>query len=328
VLEALHHVTGLPIVADYYTRLYPLDQVTVQNQTLFDALNRLADALRLRWNRDGGPPEETPSASRRAGSAGTRSWLQFRSVSYYHDRLKEVPNRLLCRWAAARRQRGSLTLDDLVEIAQLPDPQLDAASMAEGARELFGLQEWELARYRGLRPHLRYLAMLTPEQRRMAMSSSGLLFTRMSLPQQQRYIALALQYDSTPLQSLDELAGATLRVDYTQPGAFQWGDPDQVHPTHWEVALEAGRDGRRVPRPPIVAPTREAALAAARRVDPQLRAAIARERRKDDPRSQLADQVEPAEIYPTKLGLWIIYIPGATNARSMRVWFEDNDLGF
>ena len=46
--------------------------------------------MRLRWNKDG-------------------SWLQFRSTSYYDDRLKEVPNRLLARWAARRRQSGMIT---------------------------------------------------------------------------------------------------------------------------------------------------------------------------------------------------------------------------
>src|SRR2546427_1819732 len=42
----------------------------------------------------------------------------FRS-GYFNDRLKEVPNRLLSRWAAARASHGSLALDDLVAIAQL-----------------------------------------------------------------------------------------------------------------------------------------------------------------------------------------------------------------
>ena len=47
--------------------------------------------MRLRWRRE---------AETRAGGA----WLEFRSASFYDDRLKEVPNRLLDRWATARRQ--------------------------------------------------------------------------------------------------------------------------------------------------------------------------------------------------------------------------------
>src|SRR5207248_6057238 len=38
VLEALHRATGMPIVADFYTRLYAPETVTVQNQPLFAAL--------------------------------------------------------------------------------------------------------------------------------------------------------------------------------------------------------------------------------------------------------------------------------------------------
>ena len=90
VLEALHRATGMPIVSDFYTRLYKPEAVSVRDQPLFDALNHLADAMRLRWHRE------------REGG-----WLQFRSTSYYHDRLKEVPNRLLRRWQAVRRMTSS-----------------------------------------------------------------------------------------------------------------------------------------------------------------------------------------------------------------------------
>ena len=51
----------------------------MRNQPLFEALNQLSDTMRLRWHKDG-------------------PWLQFRSTSFYDDRIKEVPNRLLVRW--------------------------------------------------------------------------------------------------------------------------------------------------------------------------------------------------------------------------------------
>src|SRR5205823_9991992 len=91
VLEALHRATGLPVGADYYSRLFKRESVSVHGQTIFAALNQLGDAMRLRWTKEG-------------------SWLQFRSTSYYDDRLKEVPNRLLDRWAAARARNDFLPL--------------------------------------------------------------------------------------------------------------------------------------------------------------------------------------------------------------------------
>src|SRR5207247_2267430 len=84
------------------------------------------------------------------------NWVRFRTIAFYNDRLKEVPNRLLERWAASRKQHGALTLDDLIEIAQLSDAQLDSRETGEGAWLCSGLEEWFLAshplRYR-LRHH-------------------------------------------------------------------------------------------------------------------------------------------------------------------------------
>jgi hypothetical protein len=230
VLEALHRATGRPVVADFYTRLYPLDEITAQKMPLFDALNRLADRMHLRWQKED-------------------DWLQFRSASYFHDRLKEVPNRLLTRWAASRRQHGALTLDDLTQIAQLTDAQLDAASMAEGAERCYGLAEWELPRVTWLREQLRYLAGFTPAQRQEMQSPAGLSFRKMTLPQQQQFVAL-----SWFSRSLEELAGWTLRVQYILPGGFEWFQPG------WRHNLP----------PRVRETTRMAALQAARRIDPDL----------------------------------------------------------
>jgi RNA polymerase sigma-70 factor (ECF subfamily) len=210
VLEALHHATGMPIVADYYTRLYPPGAVTVNGVPLFEGLNQLSDTMRLRWSRDG-------------------ARLQFRSASFYDDRLKEVPNRLLAGWTASRRHHGALTLDDLIEIAQLSNARLGAAEMAEGARESLGLAEWDRARSATARPHLRFLARLTPAQRREAERAAGLSFSRLSLAQQQ-YLALGPAQavhqgadGADRFAGLEELATATFRVDYTLPGRVNQG---------------------------------------------------------------------------------------------------------
>jgi Putative zinc-finger len=305
VLEAFHRATGLPIVADFYTRLYKPAEVTLKNQPLLTALNSLADAMRLRWSKDG-------------------SWLRFRSASYYHDRLKEVPNRLLTRWAAARRQRGALTIDDLCEIAQLPDAQLDAGSMREGARDCYGLQEWRLGSHWLLRRHLRFLAGFSPAQRQEAMSTAGLPFTKMSLAQQQQFMTLPLDRGEMPLwESLEGLGDATLRVDYTQPGWYEWRPPGMaawVPRPPFAVPVGRGPPIKRLMMPHIRERTREAALQAARRLDPQIRQALLQYTQLISPQIDEA-QMAPldAQITPTRLGLAFAYIAGTSSDRNALV---------
>jgi hypothetical protein len=308
VLEALHRATSLPIVADFYTRLYKPEPVSLKNQPLSQTLNQLAEAMRLRWNKEEG-------------------WLQFRSATYYHDRLKEVPNRLLTRWAAARRQQGILTLDQVIEIAQLTDQQLDGAEMAEGAMECWGLKEWRLVRSGLLRPHVRFLASFTPEQRQEMMSAAGLPFTRMSLGQQQQGFLAGALFGGRTLQSLDDLAGATLRVDYSQPGWYQWLKPGDVSPGRWAVSLEPGPKGRRALMPPVRERTPEAALRAARRAFPSVTDAMLAAHYPDRP-DVTAEKLlpQPEQIAPTELDLVIVYIPGTTNAHPVRWWRVNQQL--
>src|SRR5205807_9761758 len=76
VLEELHRATGIPIIADFYTRLHPIDSVSLKNIPLLEALNQVADAMGLRWRQEGAAAAECT----RCGE--TRAWLQFRSVSF------------------------------------------------------------------------------------------------------------------------------------------------------------------------------------------------------------------------------------------------------
>jgi hypothetical protein len=261
VLEAFHRATGLPVVSDYYTRLYQPAAVSTRNQTAYQALNQLCDTMRLRWKKEG-------------------DWLQFRSTSFFHDRLKEVPNRLLSRWSASRKEHGALTLEDLLEISGLSDPQLDAGSMAEGARELYGLVEWDLARKSSLRPHFRFLGQLTRAQRQEALSPAGLPFRHMLLSQQQQFITLAFGADASKLRSLDELAQATVRIDYSLPGAFEWRRPQAPTAPFGPPSFQP---------PPVRQRTREAALEAAQRLDAT---------------------VTDTQIVPTEMRMTIEYSPG------------------
>jgi RNA polymerase sigma-70 factor, ECF subfamily len=300
LMEAFHRATGLPVVGDHYTRLYPPAEVSVRNVPLFQALNQLADAMRLRWTLADG------------------QWLQFRSASYYDDRIKEVPNRLLARWSAARQQKGFLSLDNLVEIAGLPDAQLDGAEMAEGAKEIWGLREWDLPRNPILRPHLRSLALFTPEQRQQAMSDEGLPLVKMTLAQQQQFISHAAI--ELPMENL---GGAVLRIEYTRPGEFQWGDPRMVWSwTRWCVIREHGRQGWWTPRPSVRARTREGVMEALLRLDPALREGATHQhpRRAQELASEPPPPVPPeAQIFPTELNLVILYIASRSNEYLIRI---------
>jgi hypothetical protein len=195
--------------------------------------------------------------------------------------------------------------------------------MAEGARDYLGLAEWDLARDGLLRPHLRFLASLTPSQRQEATTAAGLLFTRMSLSQQQQFIALGVRGGA--LQSLNDLAGATLRVSYTQPGAYQWGETDRSgFYTRWVIPLGPGPRDQRVPRPPIVGRTRDEALAAVQRVDPRLRETLLQAVRRADPRIDGdLSAFDAQQIFPTQRDLWFVYIPGSTNERPIYVITHD-----
>jgi hypothetical protein len=264
VLEAIHRATRLCVVSDYYTRLLRPEELAVQEQSRFEAISRLADAMRMRWQKDG-------------------KWLQFRTSSYFHDRLKEVPNRLLERWAAARRRNSALTLEEMVEIAQLSDAQLDSGTMAEGARVLYGLVEWDLARSGFLRPHWRYLAGFPQTQRQSAQEAGGLPFRQMSLGQQQRFLALVLDAVGGRLESVDDLAAGGLRIQLVPPLGFQLSGTQTTTP--FEHGIDAPR---------IWGATREAALQAARRIDPG---------------------TTEAQIVPAELSVTFTYRLGGPNAR-------------
>jgi hypothetical protein len=132
--------------------------------------------------------------------------------------------------------------------------------MAEGAKICFGLAEWDLARNGYPRPHIRYLAGLTPAQRQQAQSADGLAFTRMTLPQQQGFLSLAFGSHVDRLQSVGDLAGASLQVDYSPPGSFEWEMPKGPNEHRW-MAFR---------RLPVRERTREAALQAAWQIDRQV----------------------------------------------------------
>jgi hypothetical protein len=194
VMEAIYQATGMDVMADYYSHLYDPAPLLANNLRLFDALNRIGDRMRMRWTRQDG-------------------WLQFRTSTFYYDRPQEVPNRLLERWQTARARQGALTPDDLAEIAELPDAQLDSLWMAQGAEAIYGLSEWQMASNTQLRPHWRFLARLSDEQRHEAGTEAGLDYTRLTPEQKLHFLDLA--YDGDPNHpGYNQIPRGSLRLLY------------------------------------------------------------------------------------------------------------------
>jgi hypothetical protein len=247
--EEVHRQTGLPVVADAYTRLYPTKSVTVEKAALFDALCRVADEMRVRWTKDG-------------------EFLLCRSSSFFWDKLKEVPNRHLARWRAHKQQQGGLPFADLLEMATLSDHQLDSMHVGDGIGHCEGLPEWDLLDTRGgqgsPRPWLRLLAGLAPEQQLRALSPEGLLVGSLGAQEQQAVVAaMASRFPpADPVEALRRAASWRIPVAYAPAGAYTW-----------TPLLGPERSREAVDRLPVIAArTAEEALAAARKVDPSVTA--------------------------------------------------------
>jgi hypothetical protein len=246
VWEAVHRETGLPIVADFYTRMHRLDKVKMDHKPLFEALCTVGDALGVRWKKEG-------------------DFLLCRSTSYFWDKLKEVPNRYLQRWARDRDANGGLPLADLLEMASLPEQQLDSPIVAEAIQHCWGLREWHYAADPLWRRQVRFLMVLTPEQQRRAMQPACLAFKELTPAQQQA----AVQLQNSNLAEMERQGGeptpipadlwshAEIYADYVPAGWYAWQEPMD------RVAFGPGR--------PFGGRTAAEALAAVRRVYPPAR---------------------------------------------------------
>jgi hypothetical protein len=237
VWEAVHRETGLPIVADAYTRLCPVAKVVVSRKTLFAALCQVGDAMGERWTKDG-------------------DFLLGRSTSYFWDKLKEVPNRFLQRWTKDRDANGGLPLADFLEMASLSDQQLGSGLVAEGIMFGWGLREWSSLVEVETRRRARFLATLTPEQRQRALQPSRLPFKDLTPEQQQA----AFQREEEARQVTESERGyaAPIKPDWWLHAAVcAW-----YVPAGWYLVSSPGGPG------PIGGRTAAEALAAARRVYP------------------------------------------------------------
>jgi hypothetical protein len=213
VWEAIHRATGLPIVADFYTHLYPVGKLTVERRPLFQALCAVGDTLGVRWTKDG-------------------AFVLGRSTRYYWDKLREVPNRYLQRWARDRDENGGLPFTDFLEMATMSDPQLDSAAVAEGIEHYRDLREWaHLGGSPNLwgRQHARLLATLTPAHLNRTLQPGGIPFKELTPAEQQGVIQLyylemeTMEREGNPAAkpaSAEEFAHVELDAHYIPAGWY------------------------------------------------------------------------------------------------------------
>ncbi|HLK60515.1 MAG TPA: hypothetical protein VKU00_28395, partial [Chthonomonadaceae bacterium] len=240
--EEVHKQTGLPIVADYYTRLYPVSAATVSNAPLFEALSKVTDALGIRWTQDGG-------------------LLLGRSTSWYWDKLKEPSNTLLDSLQAYGRGGADLPFEALFQIAALSDAQLDSERVAQGIQHCRELDAWSLVTantggwrdfYVMRRAILRALSTSSPEQRETLQSPTGLAFNALGPGQQQGLIAALHTMNFLP----STLLGSHIRLEYVPSGRYVWRP---------RRALAPHDNGERLPL--VTGRTLQEALTNARLVD-------------------------------------------------------------
>lgn len=246
VWEAIHDATGMPVVADAYSRLHDARKLKARQESQFDALCRLGDEMGVRWQQDG-------------------AFLMGRTVTYLWDKIKEVPARHLRRWREAREKHGFLPLEDLLEASTLSDRQLDAHTMGHVIGHCWGLEDWiivgegatvpiGLTGPRGSRPYARFLALLSPGQRARALRQ-GLTFEELVPAQQEALLQLLVRDRRTPRDAV----GVRFRVDYAPAGSYVWNP---------SVATRAEADQLERTAPFVWGKTAEATLAAARRAYP------------------------------------------------------------
>jgi len=90
------------------------------------------------------------------------------------------------------------------------------------------------------------------------------------------------------------------------------------------VPYANGPNGKRVFYPRVRERTREAALAALRRVDPEIRAALWQAAVRVSPSLEASPPAEEAQIVPTELNLATIYMPDAANKYHVLIYMIDS----
>jgi hypothetical protein len=164
------------------------------------------------------------------------------------------------RWQEDKRKQGGLPLEDLLEMASLTDQQLDSATVGKVIEHCWGLDEWwlvgkgagKLGLFPGsLRSTARFLAGLTPAQRRQAEQPGWLAFSALTPAQQEALVNLL----RAPERAKLDPHSLRFQFVYAPAGSYVW--ETFVTEDRWVEAQKW---------PMVVGKTREEALAAARRL--------------------------------------------------------------
>jgi hypothetical protein len=241
IWEAVHQQTGIPIVADYYTHLYSAHEMSQEKNTLFAILCKAGDRIGVHWRKEG-------------------DLILARSNSFYWDKQKEVPDRLLTKWRQDSRAQQGLPFADFLEMALLSDVQLDSVFVGQGIRHCWELDEWGRVSvtiqdwgrwYRGL---ARFLAAVPPEQVKRILSPEGFPVNEFAPAQQLEFIKAMSAWN----WSAATLDGSRLHIDYIPSGWYVWNP-----------AIRLGQPGEDTfeKLPAVAAKTRIETLDAAEKVD-------------------------------------------------------------
>lgn len=217
--DVLHRKTGLNVVADHYMDAYLKRDFCSDARPLLDALDDAADTLKSDWQPDG-------------------PFLRFHRFDASIQRALEPPNRLLEHWKQDRERHGYLTLDDLSEMAALPD---DVLTNMNGNRIL--AIKWGLADEHpagSMATELRFYADLSPLQKAEAQQAPGLPLGELTHNQ----LALVRAWRFYPPIDWKRLGPSSCVWFHVRPaGTYAWtytpGDPYES--TGREDVLESTR---------------------------------------------------------------------------------------
>jgi hypothetical protein len=245
VWEAVHDATGLPIIADAYSRTHDQKAMTVNNRVLFDALCDTGDGLRVRWRKDG-------------------DYLLCRSTSYFWDKLKEVPRRQLVRWRRDAQGDG-LPLSDVLEMTRGTEQQIASGSVGRVIHHCWKLPERALvaavayhlgAYYTEILPYTQVLAAMTPGELQAAQSEHGIAAAALRPAARDEIVRRLLTRGHAP----EDLDGLVIRFSYGASGGYMW------HPL-----ISVRRHAEAATWPVVRARTRQEALERARRINSDVR---------------------------------------------------------